>query len=111
MGRGIRNYKQEVMEEIIIALLPTAFSRIQIQTSVFQKEDKTYVNTINIVYEGKILEKIKLEDLIELKYVNPDQIASEYILSKLKNGSKKNQSSTSINKKNAAKTIMNEFNL
>ena len=49
------------MEEIFIALVPTEFSRIKIQTTVFLKEGKTYVNSVNIIYEGKILEKITTE--------------------------------------------------
>ena len=72
------------MEEIFIALVPTEFSRIKIQTTVFLKEGKTYVNSVNIIYEGKILEKIKQENSKELKNLNPDKIASDYILNKLK---------------------------
>ena len=99
------------MEEIFIALVPTAFSRIQIQTSVFMKEGKTYVNTVNIIYEGRILKKIKQEDRKELKYLDPDKIASDYILNKLKNENLKSKSRTTTNKKNAANAIMNEFKL
>ena len=99
------------MEEIFIALVPTEFSRIKIQTTVFLKEGKTYVNSVNIIYEGKILEKIKQENSKELKNLNPDKIASDYILNKLKIENKKSRSSTTTNKKNAANTIINEFNL
>jgi hypothetical protein len=99
------------MEEIFIALVPKEFSRIQIQTTVFLKEGKTYVNSVNIIYEGRILEKIKQENGKELKYLNPDKIASDYILNKLKIENKKSKSRTTSNKKNAANTIMNEFNL
>ena len=99
------------MEEIFIALVPTEFSRIQIQTTVFLQEGRTYVNSVNIIYEGRILEKIKQENGKELKYLNPDKIASDYILSKLKIENKKSKSRTTTNKKNVAYTIMNEFNL
>jgi hypothetical protein len=99
------------MEEIFIALVPTEFSRIQIQTTVFMKEGKTYVNTVNIIYEGRILEKIKQEAHKELKYLDPDKIASDYIFNKLKINNKKSKRRTTTNKKNAANAIMNEFNL
>ena len=55
------------MEEIFIALVPTEFSRIKIQTTVFLKEGKTYVNSVNIIYEGKILEKIKQDAIAKQK--------------------------------------------
>lgn len=100
------------MEETFIALIPKAFSKIQIQTTVILKDGKTYVNSVNIVYEGRILEKIKQKPLYELQYFNPDSIASDYILSKLTNVNKKSKSRTTPkNKHTAATIIMNEFNL
>lgn len=100
------------MEETFIALVPKEFSKIQVQTTVILKEGKTYVNSINIVYEGRILEKIKQKGLKELQYLNPDSIASDYILNKLTSVNKKSKSSTTTkNKHTAATIIMNEFNL
>lgn len=99
------------MEETIIAMVPKVFTNIEVQTTVFHKEGKTYVNSVNIIYDGRIIEKIKFDCHQELQHIQPERIASDYILGKLTLINKKSKSRSTSNTKNAANTIMREFNL
>jgi D-ribose pyranose/furanose isomerase RbsD len=95
----------------IIALNPTKCSLIEIQTTIVQRGKINYLNTVNILFENKIIEKIHISDkFLENNRENIHQITKDYFISKLKPRKKK----VSINKEkknNAVSSIMEEFNL
>ncbi len=100
------------MEETFIALTPVAFSKIKIQTTVFQKDGKTYINSVNIIYDGTIIEKIKKQqEYIKTSDFNVEEIAGDYIMGKLKSVNKRGKGFTAQTKKKAVSNIMDEFNL
>ena len=98
------------MKETIIALKPTAFTSIQIQTSIFQRNNDSYINSVNILFDNKIIKKIKVENkLIENTSENIENISREYFISKLKPTIKH-----TVNKKakqKAAANLMDDLNL
>jgi hypothetical protein len=93
----------------IIALNPTSCSLIQIQTTLVQRNKIIYLNTVNILFENKIIKKINIKDrLLKNNKENIDQITRDYFSSKLK--SRKKEVSINKEKKNkAASSIMEEF--
>jgi hypothetical protein len=95
----------------VIALNPILCPLIGIQTTLVQKNNISYLNTVNILFENKIIEKIRLIDkMLENNKENIDQITRDYFISKLK--PKKKKVSINKEKKNkAASSIMEEFNL
>ena len=100
------------MEETFIALAPVSFSKIKIQTTVFQKDGRTYINSVNIIYDGTIIEKIKKQqEYIKISDFNAEKTAGDYIMSKLKSVNKSAKGFNAQTKKKAVSNIMDEFNL
>ena len=63
----------------IIALTPVRFNLIEIQTTIYIKEEKTYLNSINIIFENRIIKKIKVRNEFMLKNEkNINEITRKY---------------------------------
>jgi len=68
----------------IIALTPVRFNLIEIQTTIYIKEEKTYLNSINIIFENRIIKKIKVRNEFMLKNEkNINEITRKYFLDTL----------------------------
>jgi hypothetical protein len=100
------------MKETIIALAPIEFSKIKIQTIIYQKEGKTYINSVNILCGSKIIKKIRQKPGgVEMEMYKSEQIVSDYLLQTFQSEKKSVSHPSQKTKKDAAKSIMNEFNL
>lgn len=95
----------------IIALNPILCPLIEIQTTLIQRDKNIYLNTVNIIFENNIVEKIRLDHkFLANNKENINQITREYFAAKLK--PKKKRATINKEKKNqAASSIMEEFNL
>ena len=63
----------------IIALTPVKFNLIEIQTTLFLENKKIYLNSVNIIFDKKIIKKIKLKDELLLNNENNiTQITRKY---------------------------------
>lgn len=98
--------------ETIVALLPKVYSDIEIQLTLIYKGKNSYINTVNIIYKKKIIQKIKPTNrLSENTPQNIDSIINSFFSSKL-NTSKFNGSSIKKNaKERAASDLMKKFNI
>ena len=97
--------------ENIIALNPISCTLIDIQVTIIQRNKHIYLNTVNILFENKIIEKIRLRDkYLENNIENINQITREYFTSILRSKNKRVKISKD-KKKQAASNIMEEFNL
>lgn len=96
----------------IIALNPMACEQLQIQVSLFQNDCHTYLNTVNILFNDKIIEKIKVhkKQLLSTSE-NIDAIVNDYFIKKLQPKKRQAKSQKSHSKRKAAEQIINEFNL
>lgn len=100
------------MDETIIALAPVRFSGIKIQATVYQKEGKIFINSVNILCGTKIIQKIKQKrGGVEMEMFKAEQIASDYLIRLLKSGKKTVSNSNQKVKKNTVNNLMDEFNL
>lgn len=100
------------MKETIIALAPIEFSQIKIQTTIFQKDGKTYINSVNILCGSKIIKKLRQKPGgVEMKTSKAEQIVSDYLIKTLMSKKKSFSNPTEKTKRGAANNIMNEFNL
>jgi hypothetical protein len=87
----------------VIALNPILCPLIGIQTTLVQRNKIIYLNTVNILFENKIIEKIRLNDkMLENNKENIHQITRDYFISKLK-PRKKN---VNFNKKKETKQLL-----
>ena len=94
----------------IIALTPVRFNLIEIQTTIYIKEEKTYLNSVNIIFENRIIKKIKVRNEFMLKNEkNINEITRKYFLDTLciKKGGNYNKGK----RKKAASNLMDELNL
>jgi hypothetical protein len=95
----------------VIALNPILCPLIGIQTTLVQRNKIIYLNTVNILFENKIIEKISLNDkMLENNKENIHQITRDYFISKLK-ARIKNVNTNKEKRNKAASSIMEEFNL
>ena len=94
----------------IIALTPVKFNLIEIQTTLFLENKKIYLNSVNIIFDKKIIKKIKLKDELLLNNENNiTQITRKYFFDKL--NSKKRTKFNKEKKKKAVSNLMEELNL
>lgn len=94
----------------IIALRPEQYQLIEIQTTLVLGNDKTYLNTVNIMFDNIIIEKIRVADKHILNNEkNINQITRRYFSDKLK--PKKNTKINKEKKKKAVSNLMDELNL
>jgi hypothetical protein len=95
----------------VIALNPVFCPIIEIQITLILVDKKNYINTVNILLDDKIIEKIRFDNqFIENNEKNVQKIVRDYFTTKLK--PKKEKVRISKNKrKQAASDIMEEFNL
>ena len=94
----------------IIALRPKQYQLIEIQTTLVLGNDKTYLNTVNIMFDNIIIEKIRVKDKHLLNNEkNINQITRKYFSDKLK--PKKKTKSNKEKKKKAVSNLMDELNL
>lgn len=97
--------------ENIIALNPVFCPIIEIQITLILIDHKNYINTVNILLDDKIIEKIRLDNqFIENNKKNVEKIVRDYFTTKLKPINKKVKIPKN-KKKQAASDIMEEFNL
>ena len=94
----------------IIALTPVRLNLIEIQTTLFIEEEKTYLNSVNIIFENRIIKKIKIRDEFMLKNEkNINEITRKYFLDTLCIKKRKNYNKGK--RKKAASNLMDELNL
>tara|TARA_B110000977_G_C11060349_1_gene485700 strand:+ start:476 stop:772 length:297 start_codon:yes stop_codon:yes gene_type:complete len=94
----------------IIELRPKQYQLIEIQTTLVLGNDKTYLNTVNIMFDNIIIEKIRVKDKHLLNNEkNINQITRRYFSDKLK--PKKKTKSNKEKKKKAVSNLMDELNL
>ena len=94
----------------IIELRPKQYQLIEIQTTLVLGNDKTYLNTVNIMFDNIIIEKIRVKDKHLLNNEkNINQITRRYFSDKLK--PKKKTKSNKEKKKKAISNLMDELNL
>ena len=87
----------------IISLTPIQFDLIKIQTTLILGNDKTYLNTVNIIFDKMIIKKIRVKEKQLLNNQdNINLITRKYFYDKLKPIKKIN-----INKKKKNKAISN----
>ena len=87
----------------IIALTPIQFDLIKIQTTLILGNDKTYLNTVNIIFDKMIIKKIRVKEKQLLNNQdNINLITRKYFYDKLQPIKK-----TNINKKKKNKAISN----
>lgn len=87
----------------IIALTPIQFDLIKIQTTLILGNDKTYLNTVNIIFDKMIIKKIIVKEKQLLNNQdNINLITRKYFYDKLQPIKK-----TNINKKKKNKAISN----
>jgi|TARA_B110000908_G_C10228545_1_gene439321 hypothetical protein len=94
----------------IIALTPVRLNLIEIQTTLFIEEEKTYLNSVNIIFESRIIKKIKIRDEFILNNEkNINEITRKYFLDTLCIKKRKNYNKGK--RKKAASNLMDELNL
>ena len=94
----------------IIALTPVRLNLIEIQTTLFIEEEKTYLNSVNIIFESKIIKKIKIRDEFILNNEkNLNKITRKYFLDTLCIKKRKNYNKGK--RKKAASNLMDELKL
>jgi len=109
------------METTYIACPLETFTKLSFQTVLRNEQGETYLNSVNIISDGKVIKKIKYEDEnIVFEKGLTEKIALEYILSKLKTvkgfkkGNSKGSNFQKINKKaqkSAINNLMNDLNI
>ncbi|WP_166386820.1 hypothetical protein [Polaribacter sp. 11A2H] len=100
------------MDETIIALAPSVYSDIQIQLTLFQQGEKSYINSVNIIFKKKIIKKIKLNGALKENIPeNVDSIISSFFSRKLKTFSGSGSSIKKEDKKRASSDLMNKYNI
>lgn len=100
------------MEETIIALAPRMYSNIETQLTLIQQGKKSYINSVNIIYKKKIIQKIKSKGALkENTPENFESIISSFFKSRLKASKPTGSVLKKDAKKRAASEFMNEFNI
>ena len=109
------------MEITYIACPLETFTKLSFQTVLRNQQGETYLNSVNILSDGKVIKKIKYDDeSIVYEKGLTEKIALEYILSKLKKEKDSNKenskggNSQKINKKaqkSAINNLMNDLNI
>jgi hypothetical protein len=95
------------MKETIIALASTNFSKIKIQTVIYQKKGSTYIYSVNILCGTKIIKKIKQKPgEVKMEVYKSEQIVSDYLLKTFLSEKKKVVNPSRKTKKRAVKSIM-----
>ena len=94
----------------IIALTPVRLNLIEIQTTLFIEKEKTYLNSVNIIFERRIIKKIKIRDEFILNNEkNINEITRKYFLDTL--CIKKSKNYKKGKRKKAVSNLMDELNL
>jgi len=100
------------MKEITIALIPKVYSDINIQLTLNQLDNNSYINSVNIIYKKKIIKKIKITGP-RRKYTleNVESITSSFFNNLLMSSKASEQEVNKQAKKRASSNLMNEFNI
>ncbi|WP_027137215.1 hypothetical protein [Gaetbulibacter saemankumensis] len=100
------------MDKTIIALTPRVYSGIDIQLTIIQRGEKSYINSVNIIYKEKIINKIKLNGVLkENTPENVDSITSSYFNKVLEISRVSIKEVNKEAKKRVASDLMNKFKL
>jgi hypothetical protein len=100
------------MGETIIALAPSVYSGINIQSILIKQGKNSYIKSVNIIYKKRIIKKIKLYGVRKrYSHENVDAIASSYFNKILESINTTKQEVNKEAKKRAASDLMNEFNI
>ena len=100
------------MEKTIIAHTPIQFSKLSYQIVTGHKNEKKWLNGVNILLEDKIIEKIKLNNT-EYNQYEALTIAFDFIQKKLtaKKYTHKKQMVNKSAKRKAASNLMKDLNI
>ena len=79
MGKKYWTTKQLIMTHSIIALQPASLDNLEYQVTLILKERKSYLNSINILFNNKIIKKInKSDELMVYSEKNVNKVLDEY---------------------------------
>lgn len=99
------------MESTLIALNPSVYQGIEIQVSIFKQGEKCYINSVNIIYQKKIIKKKRFYK-VKKKYTqeNVESIITSYFNQILEYPKKSKKKVNMEDKRRVASEIMNDFN-